>query len=679
MVQTVIEHYLNLGKTTLKKVTGALLDNPIYALTELITNAWDAGATRVDITWPDAPEKEFKIEDNGIGIPENEFDKRWSEINYERKVHQGENVVFPSNLQLHRKAFGKNGIGRFSLLCFTNSYFVESKNNGWAVKYKFTYNPEQDGNMKKEIIRRTEIDKTNTGLIISGTIKKNYITTNDIEEQILIRFTYDPNFSVYLNSKKFDLESEDIIAEHEVQTPYGPIQIRLIDTKKGRRKKSSGIIFWVNGKAVGTPKWRLGTIKFEDGKNAAGRQLLFIVNANYLHRIVKDDWSGFEESEQEYIDTVEIIAPIIRKEINELTKQSRNEKKTEYFSSKREVLKTLPLYDIIKIEKIWDKIRQNSAINYDNLNDIVDLIIDMSKNESMSSIFQRLSKLEKEQISEIDELIKYWHDIDFLIKSKIMNERALIFGYLYEFSNHYNDSLPKIAALLGKNPWIFGDQWDFQGLLPYDVLYNYLLTKLSVINKTPLQRKVDYNYISWNGFYISLYSDIINRNTQGFIEPQNILVLILEDGEKSKEDIINIISLIETCIQNFITHTHLENVCFSVIMKDSNSIFEYKREEDKRIEIRIQTFSDLVQQSFKHFSILRQVMEQSNRIKSNILNTLINNSLDRFLDVPQEGSDGLKYLASIIINEEISPEIDMLSEANDKDGNEMVYSVIEKK
>ncbi len=50
-----------------------ILKSPRTAIVELVANAWDAGATRVRIRWPDADlGGEFSIEDNGEGIaPEN--------------------------------------------------------------------------------------------------------------------------------------------------------------------------------------------------------------------------------------------------------------------------------------------------------------------------------------------------------------------------------------------------------------------------------------------------------------------------------------------------------------------------------------------------------------------------------------------------------------------------------
>ena len=98
-------------------------DNNI-AIIEMIANAYDAGATVVDIEWPDDREQPFSVTDNGTGMTPEEFEKRWTTFNYKRAEHQGTAVVFPPGTPktFHRIAFGHSGKGRYAPFCFANSY-----------------------------------------------------------------------------------------------------------------------------------------------------------------------------------------------------------------------------------------------------------------------------------------------------------------------------------------------------------------------------------------------------------------------------------------------------------------------------------------------------------------------------------------------------------------------------
>ena len=55
---------------------GQLAHTPQVALTELVANAWDAGASNVDITIPDERGGELTIIDDGHGMTKDQFKQR---------------------------------------------------------------------------------------------------------------------------------------------------------------------------------------------------------------------------------------------------------------------------------------------------------------------------------------------------------------------------------------------------------------------------------------------------------------------------------------------------------------------------------------------------------------------------------------------------------------------------
>lgn len=62
---------------------------PDVALTELVANAWDAGAMNVDIRIPESDENLLiSVTDDGSGMTKEEFAKRWVTLNYNRIIHQ---------------------------------------------------------------------------------------------------------------------------------------------------------------------------------------------------------------------------------------------------------------------------------------------------------------------------------------------------------------------------------------------------------------------------------------------------------------------------------------------------------------------------------------------------------------------------------------------------------------
>ncbi|MFN2513688.1 MAG: ATP-binding protein [Pyrinomonadaceae bacterium] len=72
----------------LVRTLGNIARDPDYALTELVANAWDAGATSVQIKIPIEAGQEIVISDNGHGMTSDQFKQRWMKLGYQREKHQ---------------------------------------------------------------------------------------------------------------------------------------------------------------------------------------------------------------------------------------------------------------------------------------------------------------------------------------------------------------------------------------------------------------------------------------------------------------------------------------------------------------------------------------------------------------------------------------------------------------
>src|SRR5687768_3755252 len=73
----------------------AIMGDPKISIIELIANAWDAGATEVTIEWPENDGDKFAIKDNGHGMTESQFQKRFRTLAYNRIREQGASAEIP--------------------------------------------------------------------------------------------------------------------------------------------------------------------------------------------------------------------------------------------------------------------------------------------------------------------------------------------------------------------------------------------------------------------------------------------------------------------------------------------------------------------------------------------------------------------------------------------------------
>src|SRR4051794_20100589 len=100
--------------SALKAIIGKeLITDDFIAVFELVKNAFDAQATRVDITFSGLTTDHPKIiiSDNGIGMDDADFQDKWLFVAYSAKKFEPD---YRNKIRSSRVFAGAKGIGRFS-------------------------------------------------------------------------------------------------------------------------------------------------------------------------------------------------------------------------------------------------------------------------------------------------------------------------------------------------------------------------------------------------------------------------------------------------------------------------------------------------------------------------------------------------------------------------------------
>ena len=302
-----------------------ILYDPKVAIIELIANAWDAGAKKVEITWPTRlNEQFFSIQDDGIGMSKEEFLYRWRTLAYDRLNNQGETIEVDKKI---RTVFGRNGVGRFAGFCFGENYIVRTCKSGNVIEYAvetgsgptpFTLNERSPKNIP--LIEGTRIYVESPSLI--------NIDDENIRSEIGMRFLTDPSFSCYVNGVKvsFNHISDSNISKEEIELASGHvITIKIIDTlETDKTTKQHGIAWHVNNRLVGESNWKnYGLDEIVDGRSGEAKRHTFIVSTNHLSNSVQHDWTQFKDTE-EFSETRVAVFGFVKKHILGRTRQKRN-------------------------------------------------------------------------------------------------------------------------------------------------------------------------------------------------------------------------------------------------------------------------------------------------------------------------------------------------------------------
>lgn len=118
------EYTLDIDLNVLNHLGLNLYSNVPAVLAELIANAWDADASRVDVSVKEQREKKrIIIQDNGCGMNDADLREKFLTVGYQRR-NPGSGDQTPGK---GRPVMGRKGIGKLSVLSIAKKVYVYTK------------------------------------------------------------------------------------------------------------------------------------------------------------------------------------------------------------------------------------------------------------------------------------------------------------------------------------------------------------------------------------------------------------------------------------------------------------------------------------------------------------------------------------------------------------------------
>jgi hypothetical protein len=444
----------------LVRTLGLLATSPETALTELVANAWDAGATDVQIYIPDEYGGKLSIIDNGTGLTKEQFLSRWMKLGYNRLRHQGEKVIFPKGITGNRLAYGRNGVGRHGLLCFNNEYIVITEAGGMRSTFTVTTIDETHPFSVKD--SHFEVSRKH-GTRLEVIVNRNLPRTERILDIISSRFLHDPSFKISINRKTVKLEElSGLIDTRELDVDGIKLKMHFVDTlKAGRTTLYQGIAFWQAGRLVGEPSWILGRHFYVDGRTREAKRYNVVVSSNDLSDFIFEDWTGFKDIEQmdkiyiavgAYVN--EMIAKQAKENISETTRTIKEEFAEEYS-------KLSPLAKFEVEEAIASIAVTNPTAKSESVSLAVQTLIHLEKTRSGKQLLAKLSMLTPDDIEGLDRLLSNWSIRDALtVLDEIDNRISVIEAIRKLLADPTVDELHVLHPLITAARWLFGPEFE---------------------------------------------------------------------------------------------------------------------------------------------------------------------------------------------------------------------------
>jgi len=278
-----------------------------YALAELVANAYDAGASKVQIKLYDAPSenKRIMIIDDGDGMSYEEVAEKFLVIGRKRR-----DTDESRENSKGRKITGKKGVGKLALFGIGKEIKIETTRSGESEKTTFVLNwddilTEPSGTYypHTEIEKKTNAADSGTTITLTNLSR---VTNFDVEMTATslskLFNCFDTDFEIELScndgepikltrelkyegvDKEFEWDVEDISSHIDDDYAYkAELRGKIVSSKKPMKQDLRGITLYVNGRLANMPGFF--------GVSEAGHTFSYIsgwIDADFLDEFDRD-------------------------------------------------------------------------------------------------------------------------------------------------------------------------------------------------------------------------------------------------------------------------------------------------------------------------------------------------------------------------------------------------------
>jgi DNA mismatch repair enzyme (predicted ATPase) len=464
---------------------GNLIEDSNVAIIELVANCWDAGSKRVDIVWPEKDGGRFEILDDGHGMAKSKFESIWGNLKYNRRKDEGTIVEVTDIPNSKRKVYGRNGKGRHSLFCFSNTYSIETWREGIGIKYDV--NKLVNSDKPYNIIYNGESPHSGHGTKISCNIERNYLPLDKVENLIGTKFIVNPNFEIYLNQKRVNLLDplKNVTKKVECKIPgEGNVWINVVESTAGRLSTLHGVAWWVLDRPVGDHSWKDFDdtyLEYLDGRQNPAKRYTIIVQADILENEVLPDWTWFKETPRSK-KIRQFIREFILDQIQELLNEVRSDTKVQILSKYRGDLKGLSPISRYNVGQFVTRIQKRCpSIRQTHLDHTVEIFTKMEQSRTGYDLLQQLAHFDVNDIDKLTEFLKCWSlNQAMTVLSELQWRLELIDDIEKMVNDPDADELHDLHPLFVQGRWIFGTEYESKEFYSNQTLNTIIKDKFKI-------------------------------------------------------------------------------------------------------------------------------------------------------------------------------------------------------
>ena len=321
---------LKVGSSIINILSKSFYTKKRMIFDELVTNAYDAGSTKVSLDFKD---NEIIIEDNGMGMTQEQL-KDFFSIGDSSKKEDGEVSVSGKP----RKTIGKFGIGKLSMRQICDRFLIITRTeNGELLESEFNFLKLEESRFIEDfelIVKKSKEElKRGTKKILKDITedKINEELISEVKSGLSKTMPLSSEFELKINNQKispFDYVSsyEPIETElNEKVETVGKVSGKVYFTKIPMKNDESGVFIKVKGRIVNADHGRI--IDFSRLTHSAylARRILAVLEIDSLEEAILSNRSGFSTDNQKYLTLLVWLKKVLNKIGDSVYKEYKKE------------------------------------------------------------------------------------------------------------------------------------------------------------------------------------------------------------------------------------------------------------------------------------------------------------------------------------------------------------------
>ena len=223
------EYILDIDLNVLNHLGLNLYSNVPAVLAELIANAWDADAARVDVSVKGQSDgKQIVIKDDGCGMDDADMREKFLTVGYQRRIKGGGDQTVGKG----RPVMGRKGIGKLSVLSIARKVQVFTKKKGTAplaIELDVEKIQEAIENKRKyhppviDVPKAINLGPSGTAIVLHDLKKRvNASLDTHLRQRVARRFSViSTDFQVFVDGDEITLQDRNYFGKLEYALVYG--------------------------------------------------------------------------------------------------------------------------------------------------------------------------------------------------------------------------------------------------------------------------------------------------------------------------------------------------------------------------------------------------------------------------------------------------------------------------